>query len=81
MNAVGSHSLLLMTVHGGKGGTLEKQLPALTGNGLQQQNCNADGSWTETCCQNGAYNEWWERDRVGPKGRMKQRLKLRLLSC
>lgn len=51
MNTVGPLSFLLMTPHGGKAGTLEKQLPALTGNGQQQQNCNADGSWTKTCCQ------------------------------
>lgn len=79
-NAVGSRSLLLLTIHRGKGGILEKQLPALTGKGQQQQNCNTDGSWTETCCQDGTYSEWWERDRVGPKGRMKQRLKLQLHS-
>lgn len=80
-NAVGSHGLLLRTTHGGKSGILEKQLPTLTGNGQQQQNCNKDWSWIETSCQNRAYRKWWERDRLGPKGRMKQRLKLQLHSC
>lgn len=43
MNAVGSHSLLLMTTHGG---ILEKQLPALTWNGQQQLDRNLLPKWS-----------------------------------